>query len=164
MTRMSRVVLENHPHHVTQRAEVDGYFFNDSERLYYLEQLKQNCKEYDVIINGYCLITNHVHLILTPLYENSLSFAIRETHKAYTRRINFREGAKGHLFQGRFFSCALDDQYYVTAMRYVERNPVKARMTRVAWTYRWSSAAYHSGVKKTDDYLREKDNMLGTTE
>jgi len=109
-------------------------------------------------------MTNHVHLILTPLNESCLSFAVGETHKAYSRRINFRTAVKGHLFQGRFYSCALDEQYYLTAMRYIERNPVKAGVTRVAWTYPWSSAAYHIGLKKNDYLIEDSDYMLGTKE
>ncbi len=165
MARIPCDVLENHSHHITQRGVRSmNIFFNDEDRHYYLEQLKEKCRENEVQINGNCLMTNHVHLILTPLYESGLSFAVGETHKAYSRRINFRTGTRGHLFQSRFFSCALDEQYYVTAMRYIERNPVKAVMTRVAWTYPWSSAAYHIGLKKNDYLIEDSDHMLGTKE
>ena len=163
MARLARVVLENHPHHITQRGVRSMDIFNsDEDRIYYLDQLKKKCEEYDVEINGYCLMTNHVHLILTPLNEAGLAFAVGETHKFYSRFINFREGVRGHLFQGRFFSCALDEEYYLTAMRYIERNPVKAKMAKVPWTYRWSSAAFHAGLKKSDPVLELTDELLGT--
>ena len=163
MPRISRVVLEGYPHHITQRGVRSmDIFFSDEDRHYYIEQLRKNCEDHKVKINGYCLMTNHVHLILTPSKESSLGLCLRETHKAYTRRINFAQGVKGHLFQGRFFSCPLDEPYYITAMRYVERNPVKAKMVRLAWSYKWSSAAFHMGKVKNDPLIANRDDLLGT--
>ena len=137
-------------------------FHNDSDRQFYLDQLSEKCEEYKVKVNGYCLMTNHVHIILTPKHEQSLGLAIREIHKAYTRRINFRTRVKGHLFQGRFFSCALDQAHYLTAMCYVERNPVKAKIVKNAWEYEWSSAKYHTGKEAASLLIQKPDSLLGS--
>ncbi len=86
---------------------------------------------------------NHVHLIVVPDSEESLRRALGEAHRRYTRRINFREGWRGHLWQGRFASFAMDETYLLRATRYVELNPVRAKLCRVPWRWRWSSAAAH---------------------
>lgn len=120
-------------------------FFVDSDRLAYLGVLREQCGKHGVRILGYCLMTNHIHLIATPAREDSLNLAIGRTHFIYTQVINRLHGRSGHLWQGRFRSCPMDEAYTVTAMRYVERNPVRAKMTRMAWAYRWSSAEAHVG-------------------
>jgi len=73
---------------------------------------------------------NHIHLIAIPKYETGLAKAIGEAHRLYTRRINFREKVRGYLFQGRFFSCPLDNSHLYSAVRYVERNPVRAKIVK----------------------------------
>ena len=92
---------------------------------------------------------NHVHLIVVPESEDRLRRAIGETHRRYTRHVNFRERWRGHLWQGRFASYVLDEHYLLAAARYVEMNPVKARLVRRPWRYRWSSAAAH--LNRRDD-------------
>ena len=86
---------------------------------------------------------NHVHLVATPKREDALNFAVGRTHFIYTQYINRLHGRSGHLWQGRFHSCPMDDEHAVRAMRYIERNPVRAKLTRVPWTYPWSSATAH---------------------
>ena len=83
---------------------------------------------------------NHVHLIVVPRQEDSLTKAIGETHQLYTRMINFRERWRGYLWQGRFKSVPLDEKYLYAAVRYVERNPVRAKIVKKAEDYLWSSA------------------------
>ena len=85
------------------------------------------CDTLDVEILAYCLMPNHVHLIVVPQSADGLRRAIGEVHRRYTRMINFREGWRGHLWQGRFASFVLDEPYLLTAARYVELNPVRAR-------------------------------------
>jgi putative transposase len=92
---------------------------------------------------AYCLMPNHVHLIVVPESEDGLRRGLGEAHRRYTRRINFREGWRGHLWQGRFASFAMDECYLLQAAGYVELNPVRARLCRVPWRWRWSSAAAH---------------------
>jgi len=140
------VVIPGLPHHVTQRGNNRfDVFFTDDDRLGYLGLLREQCAKYGVRILGYCLMTNHIHLVAIPAREESLNLGVGRTHFIYTQIINRLHGRSGHLWQGRFHSCPMDDAYTVTAMRYVERNPVRAKMTRMPWTYRWSSAAAHVG-------------------
>jgi putative transposase len=84
-----------------------------------------------------------VHLIAVPETESALRGALGEAHRRYTRRINFRHGWRGHLWQGRFASFVMDETYLLACADYVERNPVRARLCRRPGAYRWSSAAAH---------------------
>jgi putative transposase len=102
-------------------------------------------------------MTNHVHFIAVPHAENALARGFGEAHKRYTRMKNFRENARGYLFQGRFGSCVLDELHLLAAVRYVENNPVAAGLARHAWDYKWSSAAYHVGDVKKDTLLKSRD-------
>jgi putative transposase len=94
---------------------------------------------------------NHVHLIAVPHTADGLRRVIGEVHRRYTRMVNFREGWRGHLWQGRFASFVLDERYLLTAARYVELNPVRARLINAPSRYPWSSAAAH--VRGRDDTL-----------
>ena len=104
-------------------------------------------------------MTNHVHFIAVPKKEDSLSKCFSDTHVRYTRRINFRERWRGHLWQGRFGSSPLDEKHRLAAVRYVERNPVRARRVSVPWRYKWSSASFHVGINDTDALI-SGDEML----
>ena len=101
---------------------------------------------------------NHVHLVSVPKEKESLHLAIGEAHRRYTRMINFREGWRGHLWQGRFASYVLDARYLLACVRYVENNPVRAKLTDRAEKWRWSSAAAHISGK--DDQLSAVQPML----
>ena len=92
-------------------------------------------------------MTNHIHLVAVPARDNGLQRVLKPLHMRYAQRINRARGWKGHLWQGRFFSSPLDDAYLWAAVRYVERNPVRAAMVRRAEDYRWSSAAAHCGER-----------------
>jgi len=94
-----------------------------------------------------------VHLLAVPQKDDSLTKAIGRTHYLYSQYINRLHGRSGHLWQNRFYSCALDDEHVWTALAYIERNPVRAKAVRFAWEYKWSSAAIHAG-------FNEKDNLL----
>ena len=101
-------------------------------------------------------MTNHVHLLAVPEREDSLAKAVGETHRQYTRMINFRDNVRGFLFQGRFSSCPVfTDQYLFTALRYIEQNPVKANMVNFPWQYKWSSAGYHCGEISSDPLVKK---------
>jgi len=91
-------------------------------------------------------MSNHVHLIAIPKSEAALAKALGRTDYRYAQYVNCRHGPSGHLWQSRFYSCPLDKDHYWTAMAYVEQNPVRARLVRCAWRYRWSSAAAHCGA------------------
>ena len=142
------------PHHVTQRGNNrQTVFFVDDDRHAYLALLKQRSEAYDLEIVGYCLMTNHVHLITVPHSEDALAKVIGRTHYLYTQYINRRHGRSGHLWQNRFHSCPLDEAHLWRAMSYIERNPVRAKLVRVAWRYPWSSAAAHCGGKDGSELL-----------
>ena len=102
--------------------------------------------------------TNHVHLIAVPGSADGLRRAIGEVHRRYTRMVNFREGWRGHLWQGRFASCVLDEPHLLTAARYVELNPVRAGLIKTPSRYRWSSAATH--VRGRDDTVLRVGPLL----
>ena len=146
MPRLARIVIPNCPHHVTQRGNNrQDVFFVDDDRVTYLGLLKEESEKHGVCVDGYCLMTNHVHLIATPKSEQSLAKALGRAHFRYTQYINRFHKRSGHLWQNRFHSCALDEDHYWTAMAYAEQNPVRARMVRCPWRYPWSSAAAHCG-------------------
>jgi putative transposase len=138
-------------------------FLTAEDRAEYLRLLREQCDLHGVRILSYCLMTNHVHLVAVPEEAGDLARGIGEAHKRYTRYVNFREGVRGYLFQGRFFSCPLDRRHLVAALRYVERNPVRAGLVARAWDYRWSSAAYHVGMVEKDALVegRGVENLIG---
>ena len=117
----------------------------------YVELMAEWSGAYQVEIWAYCLMPNHVHLIAVPHSADGLRRAIGEVHRRYTRMLNFREGWRGHLWQGRFASFVLDEPSLLTAARYVELNPVRAGLINAPSRYRWSSAAAH--VRGRDDAL-----------
>lgn len=152
MARISRVVLPGYPHHVTQRGvrSID-IFHDDDDRREYLHLLRQQGDRFGLRFLAYCLMSNHVHFVVVPDKVDSLARAIGEGHRLYTRMVNFREGTRGYLFQGRFFSCPLDENHLFACLRYVERNPVRViKGVKRAWDYKWSSARFHVGLADSD--------------
>jgi putative transposase len=144
MARLARVVVPGYPHHVTQRGNRRlPTFFSDADYEAYRDLMAAHCAARGVEVWAWCLMPNHVHLVVVPHTAESLAAAVGEAHRWYTRRINFREGWRGHLWQERFFSCVLDSRHALAAVRYVERNPVRARLAMRAWQWPWSSAAGH---------------------
>ena len=151
MPRLARSVCAQVPHHITQRGNRrEQVFFTDEDRQAYLGWLKEYAEKHGVDILAYCLMTNHIHLVAVPRTEDGLQQTLKPLHMRYAQRINRTRGWKGHLWQGRFFSSALDEAYLWAAIRYVERNPVRARMVRKAENYRWSSAAAHCRLMQDD--------------
>ncbi|MDI6733857.1 MAG: transposase, partial [Planctomycetota bacterium] len=152
MARLARVVIPGIPHHITQRGNRrQQVFFRDDDYDAYLELMAEWCRKSDVEIWAYCLMPNHVHLIALPQSEDSLAQGIGEAHKRYTRRINFREKWRGYLWQGRFASFPMDEQYLYVAARYIELNPVRAGLVQKPEEYEWSIANAH--LKAKDDKL-----------
>jgi putative transposase len=142
--RIARVVAPGVPHHVVQRGNRRmDVFFSDDDRRAYLELLREFGAKHGVAYWGYCLMSNHVHLIAVPKTAESLALGIGWAHQAYTRRINFRENWRGYLWQGRFFSCPLDEAHAERALRHVELNPVRAKLVERAEQWAWSSARGH---------------------
>ena len=156
MPRLARTVCARVPHHITQRGNRrEAVFFTDADRHAYLGWLREYAEKYQVDILAYCLMTNHVHLVAVPATGDGLQQLLKPLHMRYAQRVNRAQGWKGHVWQGRFFSAALDEAYLWAAVRYVERNPVRARMVRKAENYRWSSASAHCQLRQ-DDVLTKK--------
>jgi putative transposase len=159
MARLVRIVVPQVPHHVTQRGNRrQQTFFQDGDYQAYLELMAEWCAKEGVQVWAYCLMPNHVHLIAVPGTAQALGRAIGETHRRYTRRINARKDWTGYLWQGRFGSCAMDEIHTLAAARYIELNPVRAKLVRRAQDYRWSSAAAH--LAGHDDRLVRVEPLL----
>lgn len=156
---MARAVGPGIPHHVTQRGNRrQQTFFNDEDYQSYLELMSEWCENYKVETWAYCLMPNHVHLIVVPETKDGLSLAIGEAHRRYTRRINFREGWRGHLWQGRFSSFMMEEKYLLACAKYIELNPVRAGMVKKPEDWQWSSAGPHR--KGKDDNLVKTKPLL----
>lgn len=146
MPRLARAVLPGVAHHVTQRgvARRDA-FASDLDRRVYLDLVCHNAQRFEVALLGYCLMSNHVHWIAVPDHADSLGRAFGEAHGRYAHYANAKQNRSGHFWQNRFFSCALDPAGLWVALRYVERNPVRAGLAATAEDWRWSSATVHTG-------------------
>jgi putative transposase len=141
---MARIVVPGIPHHVIQRGHRgDIVFFKNEDRQTYLKILANFAKKYGVQIWSYCLMTNHVHLVAVPSTSESLAKLMRQVHKNYTMVINIRNNWKGTLWQGRYLSCPMDERYLYICVRYIERNPVRAKIVGRPEDYPWSSAQAH---------------------
>ena len=144
MARLARIVVPGVPHHVTQRGNRrQPTFFEEGDYQEYLVFMGEWCRRKGVSVWAYCLMPNHVHLIVVPETEDSLNRAIGEAHRRYTRYINFRKGWSGCLWQGRFASYPMDEPHLLMAARYVELNPVCAGLAVRPEEYPWSSARAH---------------------
>lgn len=152
MTRAARIVVPGYPHHVTQRGNRRmPVFFDDNDYRAYMAFLSEWCAKAGTEIWAYCLMPNHVHLILVPSHEDGLRAALSETHRRYASRVNKREDWSGHLWQGRFSSFPMDEAHLLACARYVELNPVRAKLARTPGAWKWSSAKAHLSGK--DDEL-----------
>lgn len=154
MPRQRRLVIPGHPHHVTQRGNNRrDVFFSDTDREVYLSLLSEYSAKYLTEILGYCLMSNHIHLIAVPTTTTALAKALGRTHNDYARWLHIRRRESGHLWQNRFFSCPLDGAYTWAALAYVERNPVRAGMVARCEEWRWSSAREHLGTVEPRNWL-----------
>jgi putative transposase len=129
MARLARVVAAGVPHHVTQRGNRrQRVFFGDDDYEAYRTLLAEGCRAAGVALWAYCLMPNHVHLIPVPPDAGGLRAALGEAHRRYTRRVNFREGWRGYLWQGRFASFPMDEAYLLAcALRGAQSRACKAR-------------------------------------
>jgi putative transposase len=159
MARIARVIAAGIPHHVTQRGNRRlPTFFKDEDYHSYIALMSEWCQKCSVEIWAYCLMPNHVHLIAAPESEDGLRRGIGEAHRRYSRMINFRENWRGHLWQGRFASFPMDENYLLAAALYVEMNPVRANLAADADAWPWSSARAHLAGK--DDGLAKVSPLL----
>lgn len=158
MARMARVVVPGIPHHITQRGNRrQEIFFKEEDYEEYKSLMREWCNANGVEIWAYCLMPNHVHMIAVPEEEDSLAKGIGEAHRRYSRYINFREGWRGYLMQGRYSSFPMDEEYTLKAARYIELNPVRAKIVRKAWRYNWSSS--RSRIKGYEDSFLDSNPL-----
>lgn len=144
MPRVSRAVAIGHPHHITQRGNYrQTVFAEKGDYVRYLELLADFCPKYDLDIWAYCLMPNHIHMVAVPGRQESLARLFNTVHMLYAQYFNRKRDATGHLWQGRFFSCVLDERHLYAAVRYVEMNPVRGGIVPVPQDYPWSSAKAH---------------------
>ncbi len=145
------MVVAGVPHHLTQRGNNrQDVFLVDADRRAYLDRLRQDCRECGVRLLGYCLMTNHVHLIAVPERTDSFGRAMRRAHSFYSQTFNRRYRRSGHLWQNRFFSCPLGPDHLLAALAYVDLNPVRANMVGHASEHPWSSARVHLANQADD--------------
>ena len=163
MARPARIVVPGAPHHVTQRGNRrEPIFFEDGDQEVYRDLLAEQAARRRVEVWAYCLMPNHVHLILTPSDEAGLGLAVGEGHRRYTSFINARGRWTGHLFQSRFASVVMDEDHLLAAVRYVSLNPVRARLARRAEDWPWSSVRAH--LDGADDALVRVQPVLARVE
>ncbi len=144
MPRQARVVIPGAPHHITQRGNRrQQTFFTDADYRAYLVLAAEEFAAHGVEVWAYCLMPNHIHLIAAPARQEALAQAVGATHLRYTRQVNLRERWKGYLWQGRFASFPMDEEYLRSCIRYVGLNPVRARLCERAIDWPWSSVRAH---------------------
>ena len=141
MPRRARIRIAGIPVHIIQRGNNrSACFYSDEDYLYYLHTLKQLLSKYECELHAYVLMTNHVHLLLTPMTVDSASLLMKHLGQRYVQYINRTYKRTGTLWEGRFRSCLAQDELYVlNCYRYIELNPVRAMMVEKPWDYRWSS-------------------------
>jgi putative transposase len=170
MPRMSRAIAVGYPHHVTQRGNYRQTVFREADDYArYLELLALYSRRHNLDIWAYCLMPNHVHIVGVPGSPDSLASVFRTVHMMYSQHFNHKANAVGHLWQGRYYSCALDERHVYAAVRYVELNPVRAGLVASALEYPWSSAKSHltgvadgvlSGLSFLDETVRDWKEYL----
>lgn len=152
MARLARIVVPYVPYHVTQRGNRrERTFFEDADYKRYRTMVGQAARRAGAEIWAYCLMPNHVHLIVVPADEDGLRKTFADAHRRYTGLINARHNWTGHLWQGRFGAVAMDEAHLLAATRYVALNPVRAGLVEHAEDWPWSSVRAH--LEAVDDAL-----------
>jgi len=150
MSRQPRIVLPGQPQHVIQRGNNrDVIFVTDEDYRFYLEKLAAACLRFECELHAYVLMTNHVHLLMTPLTSQSISKVMQSLGRYYVQYFNDQYKRTGTLWEGRYKSTLLDSEtYLLTCYRYIEMNPVRAGMVDHPSDYPWSSYACHAAGKR----------------
>lgn len=158
---MARVVAVGLPHHITQRGNYrQDVFLNGNDRKQYLSWINEYSIKYGLSILAYCLMRNHIHFIATPAKNDSMARTFNTAHMRYSQYFNKKLKQRGHLWQGRFYSCVLDEPHLILAARYIERNPVRAGFAEKPWQWPWSSAIVHTNEKEKVKII-ELGDLLG---
>jgi putative transposase len=141
MPRHARFMMADVPVHVIQRGHNRAAcFFEPGDYAFYLEQLARLAPAAGCAVHAYCLMTNHVHLLLTPARAESCALLIKQLAQRHTQHVNRLYRRSGTLWEGRFRSCLVErEDYLMACYRYIELNPVRAGLARRPRDYRWSS-------------------------
>jgi putative transposase len=149
MPRTARLIVPNYPFHITHRGNNKEIIFQtDEDRRRYLYLFEEAKQKYGMHVIAYCLMNNHVHYVAFPENEASFAKTINTVHTRYAQYFNQKYNRVGHLWQGRYYSCLLDESHLLAAVRYVERNPVRSGLTIKPWEWIWSSATEHVGLER----------------
>jgi putative transposase len=145
MPRIARIVAPGYPHHVSQRGTNRSViFFDEKDRTFFLSTLNHWTEKTGTRVWAYCLMDNHFHLLLEPTDGEGMGKCLHGATFRYAQYFNGKYIRTGRLWENRYFSCPVDkDAYLWAAVRYIERNPVKAKVTRKAEDWKWSSACAH---------------------
>jgi REP-associated tyrosine transposase len=162
MARHPRLIFPGLAVHIVQRGNNRNACFSaDADYLTYLAYLRRLCPRYACEVHAYCLMTNHVHLLLTPAEPQACGFLMRDLGRCYVPYFNRRHGRTGTLWEGRFHSCVAESARYVLAChRYIELNPCRAGMVSGPDAYPWSSHACNIGMR-ADPLLTPHSEYLG---
>jgi putative transposase len=149
MPRPPRFPQTGFPLHVVQRGnDRRRCFFEDGDFRFYLRSLGEAARRYQVLVHAYVLMTNHVHLLLTPLVVGAVSRAMQSVTSRYVKRVNARTGRVGTLWESRYRACLVDEDPYVLAVcRYNDLNPLSARNVASPEEYPWSSYGALAGLR-----------------
>jgi putative transposase len=158
MPRYARLIKSGMVLHVTARGNYGQAVFHAPEDYRrYLKLLERYSREFQLSLLGWCLMTNHVHLPVRSEAADSLSRVMKRTQSEYASSVNRRRHqASGHLWQSRFYSCPVEGPYVWMTLRYIELNPVRARIAVMPEDYSWSSAQYHLGRQSPPEMLEVK--------
>ncbi len=146
MPRVARLVIPGQLHHAVQRGNNGQQVFHcDEDYMHYLGLLAEEAHRHEMSVQGWCLMPDHVHLVVRPARAPDLAAAIGRIHFRYAQYANRARGRGGNLWHDRFRSCLLEGGHVLEAIHAIERNPVRARLVRLPWLWSWSSAAAHLG-------------------
>lgn len=162
MPRKPRFFIDSVPVHIVHRGHCrDPVFFEDQDYATYMHWLKEGCGRYGIAIHSYCLMTNHVHILLTAEKAENVSRFMQYVGRHYVPYINYKYGRSGTLWEGRFKASLVDSaNYLLSVMRYIELNPVRASMVLSPSEYRWSSFKHNTG-QLIISVVKEHDVFVG---
>jgi putative transposase len=141
MPRQARISIPDIPYHITQRGNFkENIFDEDADREVYLDLFFAYSLEYGLKVYAWCLMDNHIHFVVEPKSKNSMWKVFKSLNTRYSHYLNKKRAKRGQLWQGRFYSCPLDEFHFYETVRYVELNPIRANMVTLIKDYKWSSS------------------------
>jgi len=161
MARLPRYVIPGQPQHVIVRGNNrEPIFYREEDYRFYLEKVEQACKKHQCEVHAYVLMTNHIHLLLTPHTEQGIGKMIQMLGRYYVQYFNHVNHRTGTLWEGRYKATLIDSEHYLlTCYRYIELNPVRANMADHPSAYPWSSYGYN-GLGQTDMVVTPHEEYL----